>query len=119
MYGYFYDNNNVYLIYELVNKGNLFQYLNVETRINEKQAAHVFLLLINIIFKFIKDISLALLYIKKRNIIHRDLKLENIMIDIEDGVFRLKLSDFGWACQYFDYKRTTLCGTPECIFILI
>lgn len=34
--------------------------------------------------------------------------------DKDNGVC-LKLSDFGWACQYFSEKRMTLCGTPECI----
>lgn len=28
---------------------------------------------------------------------------------------KIKLSDFGWSCQYFSDKRKTLCGTPECM----
>jgi serine/threonine protein kinase len=64
-------------------------------------------------------------YIKKRNIVHRDLKLENVMIAQEEDCLDsdnakikrdkyLKLADFGWACQFFSEKRKTLCGTPEC-----
>jgi hypothetical protein len=33
----------------------------------------------------------------------------------ESGDNVIKLADFGWSCQYFNDKRTTLCGTPECI----
>ena len=49
---------------------------------------------------------------KRRNILHRDIKLENILI-FEDDV--IKLSDFGWACQCIGEKKDTVCGTPECI----
>lgn len=52
---------------------------------------------------------------------HRDLKLENIIIEDnkENNGYVLKLCDFGCACQYFSEKRKTLCGTPECKLILL
>ena len=51
----------------------------------------------------IKQILLALLYLHSKNVIHRDLKIENIMVDIEESVtgspeLVLKLTDFGFAC---------------------
>lgn len=106
MYGYFYDNSYVYLIYDYISRGNLFNYIKNASRLSEKEAA-----------KFTHDIAEALCYLKKRNIIHRDLKLENVMVDEDEGQPILKLGDFGWACQYFNEKRKTLCGTPECIYI--
>ena len=45
---------------------------------------------------------------------HRDLKLENIMLIEEDNKLVVKISDFGWVCQYFNGKKNTLCGTPDC-----
>ena len=48
-------------------------------------------------------------YLQSKNIIYRDLKPENVLID-EDGY--LKLTDFGFA-KFIDGRTYTLCGTPE------
>lgn len=50
-------------------------------------------------------------YIHSKNIIYRDLKPENLLID-KSGY--LKLCDFGFAKYCDTGSRTyTLCGTPE------
>ena len=41
MFGYFYDNSYVYLVYEYVNKGNLFQYIKSVARLGEPETAKV------------------------------------------------------------------------------
>jgi serine/threonine protein kinase len=41
MYGYFYDNSYVYLVYEYINKGNLFQMIKNVSRLTEKEASQV------------------------------------------------------------------------------
>ena len=43
------------------------------------------------------QLFLSIEYLHKRNILHRDLKLENVMIDNKTG--NLKLIDFGFAIQ--------------------
>ncbi len=43
----------------------------------------------------------------KNDVIHRDLKLENILI--WDGM--VKICDFGWAV-HSPLLRSTRCGTP-------
>ena len=55
------------------------------------------------------QVLLPLEYLHAMSIVHRDLKLENILVS-EDGA--LKLTDFGFA-KHIKYRSWTLCGTPE------
>jgi calcium/calmodulin-dependent protein kinase I len=56
---------------------------------------------------------LALDYLRERRIVHRDIKLENILIREIGGTKEYVLSDFGLACWTGEkapiYER---CGTP-------
>ena len=51
----------------------------------------------------VKQILLALSFLHSQNIIHRDLKLENILFQLDDahpaGIL-IKLTDFGFATSY-------------------
>ena len=58
---------------------------------------------------YVAEIVLALEYLHSRGIMFRDLKLENIMLDING---HLRLIDFGLA-KHNEKKTFTLCGTPE------
>ena len=48
-------------------------------------------------------------YLHSRNIIYRDLKPENLLLDHHG---HLKITDFGFAKRVPD-KTWTLCGTPD------
>jgi serum/glucocorticoid-regulated kinase 2 len=61
--------------------GELFYYLHQHGRMNEEQAKFYF-----------AEILLGLEYIHSKGIVYRDLKPENVLLDI-DG--HLKLADFG------------------------
>ncbi|KAL3312007.1 hypothetical protein Ciccas_009404 [Cichlidogyrus casuarinus] len=57
------------------------------------------------------QVFLALKFLHERDIIYRDLKTENILVDYK---WRVKLTDFGFAKKLEGDKRTaTLCGTPD------
>lgn len=85
---------------EYINGGNLLSYVKKRKRINEKLAKSIF-----------KQIILGIKHLQSRLIVHRDIKLENILIDKDNNI---KLCDFGIGI-ILDSKDQILrnhCGTP-------
>lgn len=103
MYGYFQDDQRVYLVLEYAPKGDLFTILRRDKTFSPKIAA-----------TYLRDIAEAFVYLHSKHVIHRDLKPENLLLD-ERG--KVKLADFGYAaCLQWDGQknpRTTFCGTLE------
>ena len=96
----FQTEERIYFVMPFVRGGELFQHLREKKLFSEYEV------------KFYSAcIGLALDYLHKNNILYRDLKLENILID-DDGY--LKLIDFGLAkILEKDEKTMSFCGTPE------
>lgn len=69
LYGYFWDDVNVYIIMEYGPYGDLKKMLDREGYFSEKKAAWM-----------IERIATALQYMHKKNVIHRDIKAENVLI---------------------------------------
>ncbi|VEU22288.1 DEKNAAC103338 [Brettanomyces naardenensis] len=100
LYGWFYDEKNVYLILEYAAKGELYKMLKDCKRFDEPRTSY-----------YIYQVANALVYLHRKHIIHRDLKPENILIHFHNQV---KLSDFGWSVYApQDTRRTTMCGTLD------
>ena len=79
------DDEYLFIVMELMNGGELFDYLQGK-QICEEEAK-----------EFIYQILTALDFIHQGNIVHRDLKPENILINKTKGELVLKLADFGYA----------------------
>ena len=64
--------------------------------------------------RIFKQIMTALQYCHRKSITHRDIKLENILVnEIEGNHYHIKISDFGLsAFEETAKKETDLCGTP-------
>jgi len=99
LYGYFHDNDRVFLILEYAAGGELFNVLRDRGRFNEETTA-----------KYMKDLASALEYCHRKNIIHRDIKPENLLLDHNGNI---KLSDFGWSVHAPGKRRMTMCGTLD------
>ncbi len=61
---------------------------------------------------YILQITSAIKYLHDRHILHRDLKVENLLISFD---YQIKIADFGFAVDFSDGPRTTFLGTNEYI----
>ena len=103
LYNHFEDNDKIYLIMELATNGNLYNYIQSKKHQKNKN--------IDIIKKIIIQTIEIIKYLHSSNIIYRDIKPENILLDKD---FNIKLCDYGWA-SYFTpgHSLNVYCGTPE------
>lgn len=98
LYATFQDSLNVYMLLSFVPGGELFAHLRRAKRFTPDVTRF-----------YLATIILALKYLHSFNIIYRDLKPENLLLDSRGY---LRLTDFGFA-KIVDDRTWTLCGTPE------
>lgn len=68
-------------------------------------------MLINDIFKYLKQLLKALIYIQNFNIVHNDIKPANILIKIINNEHVLKICDFGMSAD-INNNHNFFCGSP-------
>ena len=101
------SDKNILLIQELVNGISLRDFYNKEIR-NQKNISEKKYKILTLIFK---QIFSAFDYIHKKNIFHRDIKLENILLTKN---YEIKIIDFGFGLYNpRNYLQKFFCGTPN------
>ena len=96
----FEDEKYILIIMEYINGGNLFSFVKKRRKLSEKISKFLF-----------KQIILGIKHIHSQNIVHRDIKLENILIDLNNTI---KICDFGIGriLTSEDEILHDQCGTP-------
>ena len=93
----------IYLVMEYCDGGELFDYIVSKQHLSEKQAC-----------VFFQEIIDALTYLHSQNIVHRDVKPENILLESFGKTMTCKLIDFGISRTYtLDKLISTPCGTAS------
>ncbi|XP_076876293.1 hormonally up-regulated neu tumor-associated kinase homolog A isoform X2 [Brachyhypopomus gauderio] len=94
--------NSYYLVMELCPGGNLMNHIYEKKRLEEREAQ-----------KYVRQLVMAVEHLHRAGVVHRDLKIENLLLDEQDNI---KLIDFGLSnCAgilgYSD-PFSTQCGSP-------
>ncbi|PWV07817.1 putative protein kinase [Trypanosoma cruzi] len=105
LFAYFWDDVRVFLVLEYADGGNLQTLLDTRTqhRVSEEEARRI-----------LRPLLSALAFLHERDIIHRDVKPDNILFKAQ----AVKLADFSWAVRLDrrvpqHSRRYTLCGTMD------
>ncbi|KAI9257241.1 kinase-like domain-containing protein, partial [Phascolomyces articulosus] len=89
------------IILQYASGGELFEYILAHRYLKEKDASRLFAQLIS-----------GVHYMHQKHIVHRDLKLENLLLDRNRCII---ITDFGFANQFSSAKddlMSTSCGSP-------
>ncbi|XP_032760280.1 sperm motility kinase-like [Rattus rattus] len=89
-----------FLVMEYAAQGSLRKLVNKRGPLDEEEARSIF-----------RELCLAVNYIHSQNIVHRDIKAENVLLDWEGHV---KLSDFGLSKRLTSGEKAKgFCGTAQ------
>ncbi|XP_043372629.1 serine/threonine-protein kinase 33 isoform X2 [Dermochelys coriacea] len=104
------ERERMFLVMELCEDGELREFLHRKGQFTENETRHI-----------IQSLASAIVYLHKKDIVHRDLKLENILVkssetDEENEMkLHIKVTDFGLAVQKAGGSESmfqSTCGTP-------
>ena len=98
----FEGSKQLFIVMEYAQGGDLLKYVQKQKHLKESEAKQIF-----------KQIVFGLGHIHSRGVLHRDIKLDNILLDSDGGI---KICDFGVSKIISKTDRITdQCGTPAYI----
>lgn len=92
---------HIYMVFDIMYGRELFDRVLAQKYYSEENSARV-----------LKKLLEVLKYLEKKEILHRDIKLENILLEYEEDDCSIKLADFGLSVTLKDFDPTIRCGTP-------
>ncbi|XP_062999837.1 serine/threonine-protein kinase Chk2 isoform X2 [Elgaria multicarinata webbii] len=99
----FFEGEDFYIVLELMEGGELFDKVVPPARLSEATCKLYFY-----------QMLLAVQYLHEHGIIHRDLKLENVLLASREENCLIKITDFGQSKILGETSlMKTLCGTPD------
>lgn len=96
LFEFYEDDRSFHLVTELLKGGDLVSYLLKEGKLTEQTTAY-----------FFKQLLSAVAYCHSKGIVHRDLKLDHLLLDSDSKTASLKVIDFGTAAWFEPKKRLT------------
>lgn len=94
VYNLYEDTKYYRIVTEYCQGGELFEKIQEENSFSEQQAA-----------MYLEQILSALVYLHSKDIVHRDIKAENLLFENREPDSPLKLIDFGVSTKYVDSKK--------------
>jgi len=92
----------IFMVQTLCNGGDVFQRLLDQKTLNEKETANV-----------VRRVAEGLKYIHDNNIVHRDIKPDNLMFVSQDPLSNVMIIDFGLAAYCNNAPLWTPCGSAH------
>ncbi|XP_069126320.1 uncharacterized protein [Argopecten irradians] len=91
--------NTYYIVLEYADGGDFMKYLSAKKYLTEFESR-----------RFLRQLTSAVDHMHRSNIVHRDLKLENFLLDKD---MNIKIIDFGLSNMFYgESSLSTQCGSP-------
>lgn len=100
------EKNEIIMILELMEGKNLYEFIKDKKKMDEQQ-----------IYQIFEQILKGVTFLHSNHVLHRDLKLENILFSKDNENLQLKIADFTLSTFFQDDSDlfNDFCGTPGCM----